>query len=369
MNLNTLTITTLVRQQAAAIQAKTTALLSFVVGSIELARAEAVAAIAVWLQSLVMQLLSATRLSTSTGTDIDTFVGDFGLIREPAVAATGQVAFSRFTPTNQALVAVGSTIQTADGSQSFTVIADTTQAAWNAALNAYVIPAGTASAIATVQAVNAGIQGNVNANTITTISTAISGVDTVTNANAFSSGVDQETDPALIARFQLYIQGLKQGIASSVASAISGLQQGIQYTLVENQDYSGATDNGYFYVVISPGTSGLQSLVYAAIDAIRPLTSRFGVFAATQLTANVSATVTAASGYTHTQVAAAVTTAIQDFIATIQLGQTLYYTQLYAVIWAVPGVQDVSALLLNSGSADLAATAQEAIVAGTVAIS
>jgi len=77
MAITTQSFLTLVRQQAAAIQSKAAVVLSFVVGSIELARVEATAAVAMWLQSIVLELLATTRLSTSTGTDADSFVADF----------------------------------------------------------------------------------------------------------------------------------------------------------------------------------------------------------------------------------------------------------------------------------------------------
>ncbi len=243
MAINTLSFTTLVRQQVAAIQAACSSVLTFVVGSLELARVQAIAGVSMWLQSLVMQLLTTTRLSTSSGSDVDSFVGDFGLTREAAVQASGTVIFSRFTPTNAATIAVGSTVATSDGTQSFVVIADSTQPLFNATLNAYVIPATVTSGNVTVQAANAGSQGNVLANTVTVISSAIVGVDTVANPNAFINGVDQESDTALRARFLLYIQGLRQGIKSAVGSAIANLQQGIQYDLVENLSYGGASQS------------------------------------------------------------------------------------------------------------------------------
>jgi len=356
------------------------------VGSLELARAEAVAAVSMWLQSLIMQLLSVTRLSTSTGNDIDTFIADFGCPpREAAVAATGQVAFSRFTPTAQATIPAGTytpnangsggsysggaTLLTADGTQSFQVIPDSTQAYWNAAANAYVIPAGVTSAQVTVQAANPGTQGNVAANTITTISTAIQYVDTVTNPSAFANGVNQETDAAVQARFQTYVSGLRAAIKSAVESAISGVQQDIQYQIVENQTLAGASEPGYFYVVISPYTDALKTAVYSAINAIRGLSITFDVFGATPITANVTATVTATSGYTLSAVEAAVQTAISNFIASLPLGGTLEWTQIFSVIWGVPGVATVAnTMTLNGGNADLVATASQAIVPGTITV-
>ena len=389
MALNTQSFTRIVEQQVAAIQSAVTALggvLRFVVGSLELARVEAIAAVAMWLQSLVMQLLSVTRLSTSTGNDIDTFIADFGCPpREAAVASTGQVTFSRFTATAQATILAGTytansngvggsysggvMLLTADGTQQFQVIPDSTQTYWNAAANAYVIPAGVASAQVTVQAQNAGIQSNVAAGTITTISTAIQYVDTVTNASAFTNGVNQESDSAVQARFQTYVSGLRAAIKAAVESAIAGVQQGIQYEIVENQTLAGASQPGYFYVVISPYTNTLKTAVYSAIDAIRGLSITFDVFAATQVTANITATITAASGYTLANVEAAVQTALDNFIASIPLGGTLEWTQIFQIIWGVPGVATVAnTMTLNGGTADLPAGANGALVAGTITI-
>ncbi|MBN3757234.1 baseplate protein [Paraburkholderia sp. Tr-20389] len=367
-NINTQSFGAIVTNFATAVQGAASQLVDFTIGSVLRAIAEAVAGVCLWIQGLILQLLSTTRLSTSSGNDVDTFVADFGLTREAAVAAVGQVTFSRFTPTNAATIPLGSVVQSADGTQPFSVIADTTQAYWNASANAYVIPAGITSGIVTVQAQNAGIQGNVSAGTITALGTAIPGIDYVSNANAFTSGVNAESDAALKSRFALYIQGLRQGTKSAVASAIAGLQQGIEYTLTENQTLGGATQYGFFYVVISPFSTTLQNQVYAAIDAIRPLSVTFAVYGATNLTANISVTVTVSSGYTHSAIATAVQSALQSFIATLQIGQTLYWSQLYSVIYAVAGVQEATLLQINSGTSDLVATSSQAIVAGTLTV-
>lgn len=368
MALNTQSFTALVQQQVAAIQGACSTALNFGRGSLEFARARAVAGVSMWLQALILQFLAATRLSTATGSDVDSFVADFGLIREGAIPATGQVTFARFSSSSTAYIPVGTQVQTADGTQPFLVIADTTQAAFNQSTDTYIIPSGTASITATVQAMNAGVQGNVNANTVNVLSGAIPGVDTVNNAAPFADGIDQEGDSALKTRFSLFISSLKEGTKSAVASALANLQLGLQYNLTENFNYAGAAQPGYFYVVINPGTSDDISAAYAAIDAIRPLSITFGVYAATQQTATVSMTATAAAGYTHAQIAAAITTAIQNFIAAIPLGQPLYWSQLYAIAYSVPGAQEITAMLLNGGTADMTATNQQVIVPGTVTV-
>lgn len=353
---------------ATAIQARSSALVNLTVGSVLRAFIEAIAQVAGWLQQQIVYLLATTRLSTSTGTDVDSFIADYGLTRIAAVAATGSVTFARSTATAAAYIPVGTKVQSADGSQSYSVIADTTNAAFDATNNWYAVAAGISSVTVAVQADVAGAAGNALAGAINTMSNAISGIDTVTNALAFTAGKDAETDAAAIARFQAFISGLREGIEAAVASAIDSLQLGLQYSTVQNFAYDGTVQNGYFYVVVSPYESTIQQQVYAAVDAIRPLTITFGVFSATQLTATVSMTVTAAAGYSHATVAAAVQAAITAYIGTIPLGQTLYWSKLYAIAYGVEGVNEVTALTLNGGTADLTATAKEAVVAGTVTV-
>ena len=320
-----------------------------------------------------MQLLTVTRASTSVGSDLDSWMADFSFTRLPAVAATGQVTFSCFTATTQNIVIpIGATIQSADGTQIFAVVVDTTNSAYNASLNGYILGANTTSVNVTAQAALAGTGGNVQIGSISVITTPIAGVDTVTNAAAFTNGIDAETDAAFLARFALYLASLSKGTGPAIANAIAGVQQGLTYTITANQDYSGATDNGFFYAVVDDGTgappSPLLSAVYAAIDAVRGLTIRFAVFAPVVETANVSMIIASAAGFVHENVVAAVGTAITNFINGLPLGVSLPYTQLAALAYGVPGVQNASSILLNSGTADLAANNKQVIKAGTVSV-
>jgi len=363
-----------ISNMVASAQARAKVLLDFTIGSVNLAIIEAVAQVVVWLEGLILLLLATTRAATSSGSDLDTWMADYGLTRLAATSSTGQVTFSRFTPTYQAVVPVGTVIQTADGTQQFTVIADTTQTAYSATLGGYVIAAGISGAVATVQAVNTGTVTNVLANTITTLTQAVQYVDTVTNGAGFTNALDTETDTAFRARFITYINSLSKATKSAVGNAVLAVQQGLSYVLVENQTYGGATQMGYFYVVAAlngtaPGSTLLNS-ISNAVDAVRPITSTFGVFAAVTVNANITMTITTASGYTHSAVVTQVTTALQNYIATLAIGQTLAYTRLAQVAYdASPGVTDVTAMTLNGGTADLTATNQQLIVAGTLTIS
>ena len=364
-----------VQAQAAAVQAGSTRVLAdFSVGSLLRAVIEASAAVVMWMQGLILHLLTTTRAATATGTDLDTWMADYGLIRLPAVAATGAVTFARFTPTMQATIPVGSLVQTADGSQIYAVIADVGQAAYNAILGAYVIPAGTASITASIVSTSTGSGSNAIAGAINTLGQAISGVDTVTNGAAFANGIDAETDGAFRARFVSFIASLSRATKAAVGNAIASTQPGLTYTIVEKSNYAGAAQNGYFYVVIDDGSgyppTSLLTAITTAIEAVRPLGTSFGVFAPSVVTANVAASITTATGYDHAAVSAGVTAAIAAYIAALPMGPSLVWARLFQVAFdASPGVVGVPTLSINGASADLAATAQQAIIAGTVSVS
>lgn len=373
MAITTQDFTTLVRNQVTAIQGAAKVLVDLTVGSILRAVVEANAAVILWLQGLILQLLAITRAATSSGADLDSWVGDFGLTRLAAVASSGQVSFSRFTPSQQAVVPVGTTIQTGDGAQQFAVTLDTTNPAYSASLGGYVLAAGVASINVPVAAATAGAGGNVSAGQINTLTQALPGVDTVSNAAAFTNGVDAESDAALRIRFIAFVASLSKATKGAVGYAITSLKQGVIYTLIENQQYNGTTDYGYFYVVVDDGTgspgSTFLSNVANAIDAVRGVSIRFGVFAPVVVTANAGMTITTAAGYDHNAVVALVVSALRNYINALTLGQTLTYSRLAQVAYdASPGVTNVTAVTLNGGTADVAATSKQVIKAGTLTV-
>ena len=139
MQLSLRSFNALVQSMAAAVEASATQLLDLTVGSTLRAVLEANASIGLWMQWLILQVLRTTRAATSNGADLDSWMADLTLTRLPAVAATGTVTFSRFTPGMSALIPAGALVRTADGTQTFAVSADTAQSSWSATSNGYVV--------------------------------------------------------------------------------------------------------------------------------------------------------------------------------------------------------------------------------------
>jgi uncharacterized phage protein gp47/JayE len=366
MALSTKDFNSLVQEMVANVQGFAKVLVDLTIGSILRAVVEATGSVVMWLQGLILALLAITRAATSSGADLDSWMADYGVTRLPANAATGIVTFSRFTPTQQAVVPVGAVVQTSDGSQQYTVNTDTTNPAYNASLGGYVIAAGVSSVTVSVTAVTAGTAANVIAGAVSSLAQAIPYVDSVANALAFTNGVDAETDSNFRIRFVSYIQSLSKATKAAIGYAITSLQQGLTYSLLENQTYAGGAQMGNFVVIVDDGTgtpSGtLLSSVANAVDAVRPFTSTFDVHAPVVVNASVAMTCTIASGYDPVATKALVVTALKTYINALTLGQSLAYSRLSQIAYdASPGVTNVTGVTLNSGTSDLTATGLQVI--------
>jgi uncharacterized phage protein gp47/JayE len=124
-DLETQTFDQLVEVQANAVQgASSSALIDFSTGSILRALAQAFAAVVLWLQAIILQLLTTTRAATAQGDRPGQLDGGFCVTRLAAVESSGQATFARFTPTNAATIPVGALMQTADGAVQYAVVAD-----------------------------------------------------------------------------------------------------------------------------------------------------------------------------------------------------------------------------------------------------
>lgn len=373
MQLPLQTFTTLIQNMAAAVQSAATQLLDMTIGSTLRAVLEANASIALWMQWMLLQILQTTRAATSTGSDLDSWMADMSLTRLPAAAATGVVTFSRYTPALSALIPAGALVRTADGTETFAVIIDTTNIAWSVSQNGYVLGADVASLNVPVSAQTAGSGGNVQAGSVVQLVTAMPGIDTVTNASAFLNGLDAETDSAFRARFQNYIASRSRATLTAIGNAIASIQQGLQYTIQENILPNGSTQLGNFVVTVDDGSgapaTSLLSLVGSAIDLVRPIGTTFSVQPPTVIQAAISLTLNVPANVTKAPIAAAVGAATQSFINSLPVGSSLYLTRVAQIAYGTSStVTNVTQLQVNGSTADLIVGVADAIKAGTVTV-
>ena len=373
MQLQLQNFSTMVANAAAAVQGAAAQLIDLTVGSTLRAILEANAALGLWMQWLIAEVLATTRAATSNGSDLDSFVADFSLTRLPASPAAGVATFSRFTPTLTALIPLGATLRSSDGSKSFTVTQDSTNAAWTAAQNGYVLGAGISSVSVPIQAVVAGSAGNVQAGAITLLATAIPGVDTVTNAAPLAGGLDAESDPALRTRFSSYLASRSRGTPLAIGNAILSVRQGLDYTLQENTTPTGSAQMGSFVVTVDDGSgapaSSLLAAVASAVEATRPVGTIYTVQGPSVATANVSLTIITPSSVNHATITANVVAALTNALTAMTIGVPLPWSRLTQLAYAAdPNVLNVTNVLLNSGTSDLTPSASALIRPGSILV-
>jgi uncharacterized phage protein gp47/JayE len=373
MQLSLQTFTTLVQTMAAAVQSAASQLVDLTVGSALRAILEANASVALWLQWLILQVLQMTRAATSSGPDLDSWMGDFSLQRLPASAAAGIVAFSRYTATAQALIPAGALVRTADGSQTFAVTVDPTNPAWSPAQNAYTVAAGVASLSVPIAAQVAGTAGNVQAGAITMLASALPGIDTVTNPAPSQNGLNAESDDALRSRFRNFIASRSRATPDAVGYAVASVQQGLVYAIQENINPAGISQMGSCVVTVDDGSgsppSSLLSTVSTAIEAVRPVGSIFTVQPPSVVQANIGLTLGLSSIASQQAVSAAVANAIAGYIDALPIGAPLALTRIAQLAYAAsPAVTNVSQLQINGATADLVPPASGVVKAGTVAV-
>lgn len=335
-------------------------------GDPQLANFEGAATQGGWLQYILQLIWAAARASTATGEDLDSFVNDFGLTRLPATYAQGSVTLiAPSAPSVQVLVDTGDIAQTPGGAIQYQLIADTTQSAWSASLNAYILAAGQTSITVTAQATQSGSNYNVQAGQLTQLGSAISGIGSVTNGAAITNGLDEETDAALRVRFVQYLASLSKATVGAILFAANSVQQGLDLLPLENTNTNLQALSGTNTVVVDDGTgspsSTLLSDVLTAIDNVRAFGIQMHTIAPTVTNVTISVSLVLVSSPTETNglIQSNVQSALVDYVNAIQLSddsQYLYLTNLIEVAKdADPNVRAVinGSLLLNGSADDL----------------
>jgi len=362
----------MIQQMAATLQGTAVQLLDLTVGSVLRALLEACASVALWMQWLVLQVLSMTRAATSVGPDLDSWMADFSFARLQAIGAAGVVTFSRYNAGITTTIPVGTIVRVTLGTQTFTVDADPTNPAWNGTVG-YTLLSGVGSINVPVVATQPGSAGNVQSGAIGILSSPIPGVDVVTNSAPTSGGLDPETDLAFCTRFRLYINSRSQATEFAVLSAIANIQQGLRYAVLENQTMGGLAQIGNFCAIVDDGTGSpplaLLSAAQSAVNAVRPIGSTFSVNGPVVTIAAVNVVLQTTNSMTFTSVAAAVQQNILLWIASLPVAGILAVSRIEAIAHATDSsVISVTSALINNEPADLIAPDNGVIIAGSVTV-
>ncbi len=372
MQLPVLTFSGLMERMAAGLQGASAQLIDLTVGSVLRAILESSASVALWLQWMVLQVLTQTRAATSAGADLDSWMADYAFTRLPGAQAYGTLLFSRYAAGVAAVIPLGAEAMTSDGSASFVVVEDDSNPAWNGA-GGYNLAAQQGSVPVPARCASFGTAGNVQPGAISLIGTPISGVDTVTNPAPFAGGASSESDADFRTRFQFYINSRSLATQAAVLNAVVSVQQGLRTTIVENVDAALDPLPGSFLVIADNGTgapgSVLLEAIQEAVDAVRPIGSTFAVQGPALVSAAVVMVLETSNPLTHATVAANVQQSIIAWIQALPIAGTLAVSKLDALAHAAdPSVVSVTSTLINGLSNDLTAPQTAIILPGSIVV-
>lgn len=322
--------------------------LNLVPGSPILAIIEANAGVQLLMQYLALRVLRSTRLATASGADLDSFGADFLFARFSATAATGQVLLNRATAANLIYIPLNTLIRTADGSQSFTVIAPQIDPAnvYDPTLG-YAMNPNVYSISVLVQAVTPGSIGNIAANTLTRVSSSSLPV-TATNPGSFINGADAASDDAFRSAFSLYIRSRDNATLTALQNAIATTNINYTYSILENNPYPGS-----ILIYFDDGTGfpsqNRQIELQNNIEKVRGAAITPFVVAANPISLIIQCQTTFPSSALKLSNIRVLHDAIASYVNSLAVGQNLLTTKLYQIMYdACPAMTEVFNLILNA---------------------
>lgn len=225
---------------------------------------------------------------------------------------------------------------------------------------------------------------------ITRIVTPVPGWTSVTNAAAASAGLDAETDAALrVRRAQSILRSAGIGLAA-IRSKLLALSYVEGAAVLDNPDNEGKVIEGIampahsvlavvlpatltsdqqaeilrvLYTSTAPGTRFAGTDVTGTVTGADGFEKDVSFDLGTEVPANIVVSYTMATGYSVADASAAHQRLVEDYEATLGLGDPLTQLAIAALAFGIPGVLGMTAEI--NGSPNLQATVTEKIVAGS----
>lgn len=303
------------------------------------------------------QVLQAGFADTSYGEYLDKRCGELGVYRKPSVKAVGSVSFAgpsgTLIPLGTELAAIGmdavSFVTVEEG-----IIPEESQ--------------GTVTVAA--EAVAGGTSGNVNAGTISLIRGNLAGILTVTNEEAFSRGLDKESDAAFLQR---YLDRVRKPSTSGNANHYEQWAKevpGIAAVKVFPQWNGPLTVK---VVVLSESRTAPPATkvdeVAAYIETVRPIGAQVTVEAATETPIHITATITIVSGASLAEAQLQMEAGLQAYLKTLAFVDPIVrYSKIANILLEAPAVLDYEGLFVNGGMTNIAMDEEHVAVLGTVSL-
>lgn len=353
--MNFTSITAAMVNHARAVQKRVT---DFNIGSVIRTILESVA---IQIDEFYQQLFNGIKEAIPVST-----YNSFNFTRRAAQPANGLVRVTITAQPNDVLIAAGATFTNAGAATSYVSVADVT------------ISAGNTYADVLVVAQSAGVAGNIASGTSFTVSPSPLGFVSAINSAAFSGGLDAETEDQRKQRFADYIQTISR--ATNAALIFGAKQFGVLYqggveieraravSVVEPWLLDPDNPISLVRVYVHNGVGSTSSDLVAKVrDVLYGYTDSSGnkvpgykaagvkveVFAATEVTINVTATLESAPGYVAADLCDQAEAVISDYIKSLDIGSSYLKAEAIYRVKSIAGVRNIAGLPNDQTATDL----------------
>ena len=323
---------------------------------------------AVWQQ--MEEVYLSAYVSSAEGVSLDRKCQDIGIMRQLATRATGTIQFSGADGTQ---IFEGFEVQTATG-----IVFRTTTATTIAG----------ALARADIEAVDAGVAGNVGAGAISRMVRPQAGVTGVTNPDPTSGGRDTETDAQLRERYVRSVSKPGGASAAAIEAAlldIEGVLDALvrQNVTLETDPATGIPPKAIAPIVWGGDADEIADTLYTVkpagiqcwgedevheITDSRGVTHTIGFDRPDLVTVNVSMVLSVDRAVYPQNGDAQVAAAVEAYLAGLGLGEDVIYTRIISRIHSAPGIIDIPTLTVNGGTGNIAIAKSAVAVPGIITV-
>lgn len=266
--------------------------------------------------------------SSADGEYLDCHAQMRGLDRKESVKARGNVTFYLASASANSVRIPAGTVVATDGSN----------AARYRTLAEVLVPAGSLSVSAAVEALNGGADGNVGAGRVCVLVTPCAGIDHVENVGDMFGGSDEENDEQLRTRLLNNYKNISNGTNKAYyieqAMSVDGVWS---VGILPRARGAGTVD---VYIAGQDGTAdnALIAAVQAKLERAREINVDVHVGALIIIPCDVNIIVKIRGGYDFDDVSADITSSVRNYFYSLQGGETVYLSEIGKCISGVDGV-------------------------------
>ncbi|WP_213997068.1 baseplate J/gp47 family protein [Tepidanaerobacter syntrophicus] len=241
-----------------------------------------------------------------------------------------------------------------------------------------VVIGGDGTATVEIEAIEPGIAGNVNANTITFLSSPIQGVSSITNPNSTSGGTDEEDDESLRQRILEYDAAQGASFVGSIADYERWTKEvdGVGSVIVVTPE----VDDGIITLVVTdsagnPATLDLCEDIYNHImrpdnpmQRLAPINALIEVTPPEPVVIDISANIEIESGADIETITNSFKNTLTAYFHEAITQGEVRYIRVGAILAQTQGVADYLNLLVNNGTTNIAISLTQTPVLGSVVL-